>query len=64
MMAGGPLTRIAASIKRRGTKGVFSREAKEHGESTREYAEQEKHAKGKLGRRARLALTFMKARKK
>ncbi len=63
-MADKPLSRIAAGIKRRGTKGVFSRAAHAHGESTKEYAEEHKHDKGKLGKRARLALTFMKASKK
>lgn len=46
---------------RAGTKGSFSREAKAHGESTREYARQEEHAKGRLGRQARMALRFMSA---
>lgn len=43
--------------------GAFRRAAQAHGESTHEYAEQEKHAKGKVGRRARLALTFEGMRK-
>ncbi len=44
--------------------GVFSAAAQRHGETTHEYAEQEKGASGKLGRRARLALTFEGMRKK
>jgi hypothetical protein len=43
--------------------GVFSAAAKRHGETTHEYAEKEKGAAGKLGRRARLALTFEGMRK-
>lgn len=43
--------------------GVFSAAAQRHGETTHEYAENEKHASGKLGRRARLALTFEGMRK-
>lgn len=45
--------------------GVFSAAAKRHGETTHQYAEQEKGASGTLGRRARLALTFegMRAKK-
>lgn len=38
--------------------GAFTAEAKAHGESVHEYAEEEKHAGGKVGERARLALTL------
>lgn len=54
-----PLTAIAKGIKKRGTEGVFSSAAKRAGKSTRAFAEEHKHDKGKLGNRARLALTFM-----
>ena len=54
-----PLTEAAESIKRRGTKGVFKAAAQRAGMSTRAYAEAKKHASGKTGRRARLALAFM-----
>lgn len=47
---------------RAGTKGSFSREAKAHGESTREYAHEKEHAKGRVGRQARMALRFMAAK--
>ena len=40
--------------------GSFRAAAKKHGESTHEYAEKEKDASGKVGKRARLALTLMK----
>ena len=48
--------------KHAGTKGVFKAAAQRAGKSTQEYAEQEKHASGKTGRRARLALAFMGAK--
>ena len=54
-----PLSHIAKGIEKRGTKGVFKAAADRAGMSTKAYAEQEKHASGKLGKRARLALTFM-----
>lgn len=40
-------------------KGSFSSAAKKAGESTAEYAQEKSGAKGKLGRRARLAETLM-----
>lgn len=39
--------------------GQFRAKAKEAGMGTRAYAEKEKHAKGKTGKQARLALTLM-----
>jgi hypothetical protein len=48
--------------KHAGTKGVFKRAAERRGKSTREYAEEEKHASGKTGRRARMALAYMEAK--
>lgn len=39
--------------------GQFRKKAEKAGESTREYAEQEKDAPGKTGKQARLALTLM-----
>lgn len=44
--------------------GVFSAAAKRAGKTTHEYAEENKGAKGTLGKRARLALTFEKMRRK
>lgn len=44
--------------------GSFTREAKAHGESVRAFAEMHKHSKGKVGKRARLALVFEKAAKR
>lgn len=44
--------------------GVFAAAAARHDMSTRAYAEAHKHDKGKLGERARLALTMMSWHKK
>ncbi len=46
---------IAGAVKH---PGAFTKSAKKAGESVHEYAEEKKDAKGTLGRRARLALTF------
>ncbi len=52
---------IAGAIKKPGS---FTASAKKAGMSTHAYAEKEKHASGKAGQRARLALTLGKLRKK
>jgi len=44
--------------------GAFTKSAKAAGESVGEYAEEKKHASGKVGKRARLALTLKKLAKK
>lgn len=44
--------------------GLFAEKARRAGESTREYAEQEKHAGGTLGKEANFALNAMGAAKK
>lgn len=44
--------------------GSFRRAAHAHGESTHQFAEKEKHASGKEGARARLALAFETMRRK
>jgi hypothetical protein len=44
--------------------GSFSAAAKHAGKTTAEYAKEKDDAPGKLGRRARLAETLMKLRKK
>lgn len=53
---------VSKSIKRAGHKGIFKRAAEHAGKSTHEFAEEKKHSKGKIGRRARLALAFASAR--
>lgn len=53
---------VARGMKKRGTKGVFKAAAARAGKSTHEFAEEKKHASGKVGRRARLALAFESAR--
>jgi hypothetical protein len=45
-------------------KGVFAAKAKAAGMSTAAYAAKKKNAPGKLGKEARLAQTFAKARRK
>ncbi len=54
--------KVSEGIKSRGTKGVFKKAAERAGKSTHEYAEEKKHASGKIGRRARLALAFASAK--
>lgn len=54
--------KVSAGIKKRGTEGVFSAEARRHGMSTRAYAEKKKHAGGTTGKRANLALAYMSAK--
>lgn len=54
---------VNRGIKSRGTKGVFKAAAQRAGKSTQEFAEEKKHAPGKVGKRARLALAFMSAKK-
>ena len=53
---------VSKGIKASGHKGVFKAAAERAGKSTREYAEEKKHASGKTGQRARLALAFMGAK--
>lgn len=57
------MQKVKKQMKRKGTEGSFSRAAKSHGMSTHAYAEEKKHASGKVGKRARLALVFEHARK-
>ena len=52
---------IAGAIKHPGS---FTKSAKKAGESVHEFAEEKKHASGKTGQRARLALTLGKMRSK
>lgn len=47
---------ISGAIER---PGAFSAKAKAAGESTREYAQEKEHAKGRTGKQARLAITLM-----
>ncbi len=52
---------IKGAIKKPGS---FKAAAKRAGKSTKAFAEEKKHAKGKTGKRARLALTLMAMHKK
>lgn len=53
---------VANKIKSSGHKGIFKKAAERHGQSTHEYAESHKHSSGTIGKRARLALAFSKAK--
>ena len=44
--------------------GLFSKKAEKAGETTREYAQEKKHAGGKLGKEANFAINAMGAGKK
>ena len=61
-MSGNWMAGEAKREKHAGTRGVFKAAAQRAGKSTKEYAEEEKHASGKTGKRARLALSFMSAK--
>lgn len=61
-MAGHWMQSVNKGIAKRGTKGVFKAAAERAGKSTHEFAEEKKHASGKVGRRARLALAFESAK--
>jgi len=54
--------KVKKSMQRRGTEGSFSSAAHRAGQSTHAFAEAHKHSKGKIGKRARLALAFASAR--
>lgn len=49
-------------MEEKGTVGSFSRAAKKHGMSTQSFARKEKHAGGKMGKKANFALNAAKAR--
>ena len=61
-MASRWMQKAADSIKANGTKGVFRAAAERAGKSTAEFAKEHEHSPGKLGRRARLAEAFARAR--
>jgi hypothetical protein len=53
---------VSKGIKKAGHEGVFRAAAHRAGKSTHEFAEEHKHSKGKVGKRARLALAFASAK--
>ena len=63
MMANRWMQKVSNKIESSGHKGVFREAAHRAGKSTHEFAEEHKHSEGKVGKRARLALAFAKARK-
>ena len=56
------MQKVSEETKAKGHKGVFKAKAEHAGMSTKAYAEKEKHAEGKTGKQARLALAYMGAR--
>jgi hypothetical protein len=50
--------------KHAGTKGSFSAAAARAGKSTSEFAKEHEHSSGTIGKRARMAEAFAKARRK
>ena len=55
--------KVSNEIKSSGHAGVFREAAERAGKSTAEFAKEHEHDSGKLGKRARLAEAFAKARK-
>jgi len=53
---------VSKEIKASGHEGVFSGAAARAGKSTHEFAEEHKGSAGTIGKRARLALAFAKAK--
>ena len=61
-MASRWMQKASEKIKSSGHAGVFRAAAHRAGKSTHEFAEEHKHSSGKVGKRARLALAFSKAK--
>jgi hypothetical protein len=57
------MSKEASREKSAGTKGSFTRIAERHGRSVHEEAVHDEHKPGKVGKKARMALAFAKARK-
>lgn len=62
-MANRWVQKVSSEIKSSGHKGVFKAAAHRAGKSTHEFAEEHKHSSGTIGKRARLALAFSKAKR-
>lgn len=56
------MSREASREKHAGTKGSFTRIAEGHGRTVHEEAVADEHKSGKVGKKARMALAFEKAR--
>ena len=61
-MANRWMSHEAAREKKAGTKGSFTRIAHAHGHSVPEEARLDKNKKGKIGKKARMALAFAAAK--
>jgi hypothetical protein len=57
------MQKVSSKIASSGHKGIFKAAAQRAGKSTAEFASEHEHDSGKLGKRARLAQAFAKARK-
>jgi len=63
-MANRWMQRESKREKSAGTKGSFSSAAARAGKSTSEFAKEHEHSSGTIGKRARMAEAFAKARKR
>lgn len=54
------LSEASKKMEEKGTKGLFTKKAKEHGESVAKFAQEKKHAGGKLGKEAVFAANAQK----
>jgi hypothetical protein len=61
-MPGRWMSKAAKKMKKKGTEGSFTASAKRAGYGVQEYAHKKEHAKGLIGKRARMALRFAEAR--
>lgn len=61
-MPGRWMQKAANKMEKKGTEGTFTAAAKRAGHGVQEYAHMKEHAKGKLGKRARMALRFAEAK--
>jgi len=62
-MANRWMSKEASREKHAGTKGSFTRIAERHGRSVHEEAVADEHKPGKIGKKARMAMMFEKARR-
>lgn len=61
-MANRWMQHAAKSMKKKGTEGSFTASAHRAGKGVQEFAHEKEHAKGKIGKRARMALRFAEAK--
>jgi hypothetical protein len=56
------MQKASKKMKKKGTEGSFTRSADRAGMGVQEYAHKKEHAKGTIGKRARMALRFAEAK--